>query len=478
MRTRRTYLLCACALVAMMVAAACGQKPDVYKLGAPAGAGGQAAAEGGAVLDAAGNPIVGSDSSLGSSASGGSGSSTTTTSGGGSGTDGGGDDGTPGDGPPGDTPEPGEPTGGNTTGVEDKVIRIGIHAPITGAAPVPAPSFDKGKDLYWNWLESQKKSIHGRTVQVFGHNDEFDPSVAVQECQEMVEDEKVFLIIGVAGADQIARCAQYANSVGVPYISAGVTETGVNNLATYFAIWASYKQQAPLLVSYMVEKLGARGEKNGMVYFNTPGFLDGRAAWEAEMDAAGASVDYMRAVPKNAGQTDAATVATDLCQQQIKNVNVLTSPTFFIQLASQANEQCDLQYVGVGLTMTIDTVAGVACRNNSSINNAKFLSPFPAYVDSNRFDPNFRKAGGTDDIMFGLWGMSKILHQMFLEPGRNLTRERFMWHVQRMGKISTGVLPDVVFSPTDHFGGSQMHMNRADCSRNVWVTEIPFFGGF
>ncbi|MFN2586523.1 MAG: ABC transporter substrate-binding protein [Actinomycetota bacterium] len=401
MRTRRTYLLCLFALVAMTVAAACGQKPEVYKLGAPVGAGGQAAAEGGGLFDEAGNPITGSDGTLGTTAGGGSGSTTTTTGGGGSGP-GGTTGGGPGD--TGGTTEPGEPTGGNSTGVEDKVIRIGIHAPITGAAPVPAPSFDRGKDLYWKWLESQKKTIHGRNVQVFAHNDEFDPATAVQECQEMVEDEKVFLIVGVAGADQITRCAQYANSVGVPYVSAGVTETGVNNLATYYAIWASYKQQAPLLVSYMVEKLGARGEKNGMVYFNTPGFLDGRAAWEAEMDKAGASVDYMRAVPKNAGQTDAAAVATDLCQQQIKNVNVLTSPTFWVQLASQANEQCDLQFVGVGLTMTIDTVASVGCRNNSSIHNAKFLSPFPAYVDSNRFDPNFRKAGGRTTSCSGSGG--------------------------------------------------------------------------
>ena len=476
MRDRRTRLFVSVgAVVTLIVAAACGQKPDVYKLGAPAGAGGQAAAEAGVPLDAAGNPITGSEGALGSSGTTGSeGSSTTTTTGGGPGDSGTG----PGDDGEGPVLSQGEPAGGDSTGVEANEIRIGIHAPITGAAPVPAASFDRGKDIYWNWLEERGQDIFGRNVRVFGHNDEFDPSVAVQECQEMVEDEKVFLIIGVAGADQITRCAQYANSVGVPYISAGVTENGVNTLATYFAIWASYKQQAPLLVDYMVEKLGVKGERNGMVYFNTPGFLDGRAAWESEMDEAGASVDYMRAVPKNAGQTDAATVATDLCQQQINNVNVLASPTFFIQLANEAERQCEIQWVGVGLTMTIDTVASVACRNRSSIHNAKFLSPFPAYVDSNRFDPNFRKAGGTDDIMFGLWGMSKILHQMLLKPGKNLTRERFMWHVQRMGKINTGVLPDVQFSPTDHFGGSEMHLSRADCGRNVWVTEIPFFGGF
>ncbi|MDQ4125352.1 MAG: hypothetical protein M3134_07115, partial [Actinomycetota bacterium] len=66
MRDRRTRLACLGALIAMMVAAACGQKPDVYKLGAPAGAAGEAAVGGGGVqLDAEGNTITGSGSAVG-----------------------------------------------------------------------------------------------------------------------------------------------------------------------------------------------------------------------------------------------------------------------------------------------------------------------------------------------------------------------------------------------------------------------------
>ncbi len=468
--------LCGIGVAFMLIAAACGQKPGVYKLGAPAGAAGGAVAVNpeGQPIDAAGNPLVDAE---GNPLAGGG--STTTTNGGTTGTgpgaegDGGGDDGGGGG-----TTDGGAPTGGDSTGVEDDVIRIGMHAPITGAAPVPAPSFEKGQDLYWEWLESQNRSVNGRRVEVFGHNDEFNPSVAVAECKEMVQQERVFMIVGIAGADQIQACARYAATVGVPYISAGVTEQVVDQLPNYFAVWMSYAQQGPLLVDFMVTKLGAKDEKNAMVRFNTPGFEDGHDAWVAAMSRAGAPVTYDRAVSKTAGTTDAQTVATELCQRDIDNAYILTSPTFFIQLANAAISQCRIQYTGVGLTMTIDTVASAACRNNNSIHGARFLSPFPAYVDSNRFDPNFRRAGGTDDIMFGLWGISKHLEALLKLPGRNLTRERLMYFAERSPKISTGVLPNIDFSPTDHFGGSEMHLSRADCSRNIWVTEQAFVGDF
>lgn len=38
--------------------------------------------------------------------------------------------------------------GGDTTGVTPTTIKIAIHAPLTGAAPLKASSFDAGKDLY------------------------------------------------------------------------------------------------------------------------------------------------------------------------------------------------------------------------------------------------------------------------------------------------------------------------------------------
>jgi branched-chain amino acid transport system substrate-binding protein len=370
--------------------------------------------------------------------------------------------------------DPEAPSGGDATGVTASTIKIGIHAPITGAAPVPSQSFQKGKDLYWNYLKSKNLTINGRNVEVVFRNDEYTPSQAVTACREMVEDEKVFLLVGVAGTDQIQACAKYAASVGVPYVSAGVTEIGLESLPNYFAIWLSYAQQGPLLADLLTDQLGAVGEKNGFVWFNTPTFRDGHDSFTSAMGQKGAKVDYDKPVAKTAGASEAQAIATELNQRGIQNVHILTSPTFFIQLAQAAvNQGYRPQWVGYGLTMGIDTVANVACRNSRSIDNARFLSPFPAFVDSNKFDPNFRAAGGTDDIMFGLWGMSKVIGEMLKAPGKELTRERFVYYNQNSKPYKTGVLPDVAFNG-GHMGGTSMHLMRADCANNRYVTEASF----
>ena len=81
----------------------------------------------------------------------------------------------------------------------DTKIRIGIHAPLTGAAPFPQNAFDKGKDVYWKHI-AETGGIFGRNVEVVFRDDQFNPSRAVQVCRELVEQEKVFALFGAAGS--------------------------------------------------------------------------------------------------------------------------------------------------------------------------------------------------------------------------------------------------------------------------------------
>jgi hypothetical protein len=114
------------------------------------------------------------------------------------------------------------------------------------------------------------------------------------------------------------------------------------------------------------------------------------------------------------------------------------------------------------------------------MNGARFFSPFYAYADAQERDPDFIAAGGEDDIMFALWGISKVLHQMFDEVGEDLTRERFIAIVERMQNIESGVNPPISYSPDNHFGSDQVHVLRAACSGDsgAYVTEAYFKSGF
>jgi branched-chain amino acid transport system substrate-binding protein len=496
--TRTPIRLIAIALMVVLVASACGQKPGVLPEFQELLASGEATfdAEGNLIDPETGEVLATAEEVAASGIEGGTGTSAggsnSSVAGGPTGSDsdgdgtpdGGGDGQNPdadGDGQPDPDPTNGPPGNeeapktGTTTGIEGDTIKIGGHAPVTGAAPVPASSFAKSARIYWDHIGN---GINGRKVEAHFENDNFNPSTAVTKCRELVEDVKVFLLVGIAGADQIYACARYAEDMGVPYISGGVMQSGVESFSTYKAIWMSYAQQAPLLADMMVSTLGARDEKNGMIRFNTPGFTDGHDAFLSAMSKMGASVDYDRAVPKTAGQTDAQSVATDLVSQQIQNVFVLTSPTFFIQLAAQTSQQNYFpQWVGVGLTMTLDTVASAACGNRNSIDKAKFFSPTPAYFNADQYDKQFRAAGGTDDIQFMGWGIAKVIGELLKKPGRNLSRESFLFHAARTRGLSTGVLGEVSFGNTN-FGGTSMHLNQANCSARRWETIKPFAKSF
>ena len=135
--------------------------------------------------------------------------------------------------------------------------------------------------------------------------------------------------------------------------------------------------------------------------------------------------------------------------------------------------------------MTFDTVANVGCKGGSSFDGAKFFSPFPAWFDSNRFDPEFREAsaklsskGQGDDFMWLSWSGSRSIWDMFENIGKDPTREKFIYEVERMRNLKTGIGPDLNFAPDDHFGAAQVHVSEVRCNDSRWHTIKSFVSDF
>ena len=181
LRLAPAALIATCALVAV----ACGQKAGVH-----VASGGVTRNAAGQTVDASGNVIdngtggTGAGTATGGSTSGGTSGGTSTggaTSSGGS-TSGGS---TSGGG--------GAAAGGaaNRTGVTDTEIVIGIHAPATGAG-APAPSFNAGKDVYFNFAGP----VNGRKVRVVFADDGYNPGQAVSACKKLVQVDHVFMLLG------------------------------------------------------------------------------------------------------------------------------------------------------------------------------------------------------------------------------------------------------------------------------------------
>ena len=371
-------------------------------------------------------------------------------------------------------------------GVNATRIKIGLHAPITGASPVASDSVERGKDLFFRWLESQGRSIHGRDVEVVLRNDQFNPSTAVSVCREMVEEEKVFLLMGFQGVDQMQACARYAASKGVPYVSPGSTRIVLNQLDNYFAASKTYRGEGRLLADFFITKLRARNRENGVVYYDSPNWRQGRDAFSAEMERRGAEIAYDRTVPVGAGASEAQLVVQEMKLAGIQNVFIIGRPVWFMNVLKQADAQDFFpQWTGISTMPANDAVANVSCRGGNSLDGARFLSPYPAVVDSDRFDPRFRKAvtklhpqSTPDDYMWHLWALQRVVGKMLDGTGKDLTATRFIRRTERRDRLATGILPTLRYSPSDHFGARDAHLLKARCADRKWHTVRSFVHDF
>ena len=258
---------------------------------------------------------------------------------------------------------------------------------MTGAAPVPVNSFEKGVNLYWEHGNNGKPVlINGRKVHVVFEDDHYDPSVAVQACKKMADQEHAFLLIGGAGTDQIQACAQWAASQGIPYLSAGVTMVGLSNLSNYFAISMTYPEQSVLLVDYIKHVLHVTSGKDvAMVAENSSNFDDAVSAFQKAFPG----VTVYRAGKNDNGSS----MAANLCTGTIPKYDVvypLVAPVYYLEMAKAAN--CDPQYAGVGLTEGIDTVASAGCAANNSTLNAQFFNPSTAWQGHAAYDKGYDTA--------------------------------------------------------------------------------------
>ncbi len=389
-----------------------------------------------------------------------------------------------------------QPQGSDRTGVADDSLTLAIHAPVTGAAPLPTTSFEKSGDLYWKYLTQVKgQTVLGRhNVDVLFRDDKYSPDSARQVCREL--SSKAFLLVGGGGTDQIQACGQLAQVSHFPYFSGGVTENGLAGNPWYFASSMTYQQQGHLLARYVkanpdgIDTL-AGNPKVAAIVTNTSNFDDAVAGWEAGVKESG--LNYFKTLRHPKGDTSwYASYAQQLKQSGVQVIYVNTSPVDYIRFAQVADEQFGYnpQYVGVGITMGLNAVLGSGCKDgdpNARVGGGIFFSPFYGLDEAHKRVPEFFDAGSklgkpTDDIALALWGIAdqqNALFQRYQQTfGNDLTREDFRALVEATGQLKTSVFPLVGYSAQQHFGGQQVHVLRADCSAEQYTTLRSFASSF
>jgi branched-chain amino acid transport system substrate-binding protein len=108
------------------------------------------------------------------------------------------------------------------TGVTAKTIKIGGTFPLTGPASLYAP-IPVAMKAYFSYINARKgpdgkRGVGGRQIVFTAYDDGYNPATSVQQTRKLVEQDKVFAVVGSLGTEVNLAIRPYLNSKKVPQV--------------------------------------------------------------------------------------------------------------------------------------------------------------------------------------------------------------------------------------------------------------------
>ncbi len=143
-----------------------------------------------------------------------------------------------------------------TPGITDNQVTIGAFQDQSGAAAVVGINMRKGMEAYFNWVNAQG-GVNGRKIKFIVEDDGFQAARAIAATKKLVEQDKVFALVGTLGTPGVAATIDYIMEKQIPSIYQG---SGISALAFppkkyIFPVQPNFISEGRIVATYVVENL-------------------------------------------------------------------------------------------------------------------------------------------------------------------------------------------------------------------------------
>ncbi len=142
-------------------------------------------------------------------------------------------------------------------GISAEKIVLGQAAALDGPAAALGQAMREG--LLAAFAEANKAGgVKGRLIELISRDDGYDPNKSIQAAKQLIDQDKVFALVGSVGTPTSAAVQPIAAEAGVPFIGAF---TGAEFLRTPYKpnvvnVRASYFQETETMVEHLTKDLG------------------------------------------------------------------------------------------------------------------------------------------------------------------------------------------------------------------------------
>ena len=140
-------------------------------------------------------------------------------------------------------------------GITDDEILVGTLIAQSGpVAPIGIPVL-RGMSAYFKMI-NDAGGINGRQIKLIAKDDEFNPQNAILMAEELVDDDKVFAIVGQLGTPLVLATMEIFQDAGIPAVYQGGGSTKFTTAGpNYFPVQPVYSYEGKLFSQFAVEEL-------------------------------------------------------------------------------------------------------------------------------------------------------------------------------------------------------------------------------
>ncbi|HHW37328.1 MAG TPA: ABC transporter substrate-binding protein [Bacillales bacterium] len=358
-------------------------------------------------------------------------------------------------------------------GVTDQTIKIGNWATQSGAAAMYGP-IAKGIDAYLKYVNNQG-GVNGRNFEFVTYDEEYQPSRAVAIARKLIQEDKVFAIVG----NDCTSC----NKAALPlFKDSGVLVVGVSSgsdlfvnpvTQNVFGLLTNYAVEGRIFARYAVDELGAK--KVGIFYQNDDFGKSGYLAAKDELAKIGAKL--VEEIPYNSTDVDYKSGAIKMkeAKPDIVLSFSITKPT-----ASIKKELHDIgvnvPFIVTGVTGSDNSLFELAGNAWTNVYSSSWLNligsdddKVNAYVETlNKYYPNVNPSG---PAQWG-WAEAEVLVEGIKRAGDDLTWGNVIKQLESMDKWNEGMAFNVTYGPDNHYGSTSVFIIKDQDGQMVKQSDI------
>jgi len=367
-------------------------------------------------------------------------------------------------------------------GISDTEIVLGAECILSGSMGAVYSTIPKTVSAYFNYINETEGGVCGRKIVYKVEDNTDDPARGVEVARKLVEQDKVFAMVGSLGDAPHPATMEFLNEKEVPdiLVSAGGHRFGSDPEGHPWTIQMipDYTIEGTFFGRYISENLP--GKKVAVLWENSAAGIDGLAGVKLGLDPT--KNELVADESYNIGDISIASQVTNLKDSGAEVAIVHGSPGFTAQLVKNADRmgwhpQLFMSYINSDDMMF--SFAPPQLLEGAITFQAVKLAGWRDDPAIARHYELMQKYGGPPPTNFTVYAqvLAETAVDILSRSCDNLTREGLMEAVESTKDFHSDLMLDdvtVSFSDTDHTGLQSGHMLRATIENNKGKFE--YFG--